>query len=569
MKPVFPPEVTRPMEDALQQARNAAFEQQRQQALRAQQEAIARGRPMPQTSMGYQQTSTPPQANGQFRPPQHQQHPIQSVQPPSTPIGQFPQVCDLQEIARIVADVQRKTQPQYPQPTHYPQPQPIPAIAQRSYQQPRSYQTPAPPVDLPSLNRDIEDLVRATQGESAIRPFDSAIRGRLDALIALQVLLKSQYHPPDQLQQVRNQVNALQAASRSSAPVSTPPILTSSTPAISQPPSYHQPANLPVSSIQQQPIHTPTPQPQDLQALLSSRNLADIIANAQRTSSTPPIHQMSIAPPPSSTPATDPTKGQPMDLMASLRQAGIVNGASAPSSQPTSYGTPPLSGATQTRQGPINDVELTSASLKIPRPHLLSLLYESQPNQCTTCGRRFLATEEGREKKRKHYDWHFKTKVRMNDAAKRAQNRSWYVDELDWIRSRDDPEGNNLLDAAGAASGTPTSKAAGVAGAPTTAKDDPTQRFVPVPSDSALANQPCPICQEKFTASYNDEVSDWVWMDAVQIGSRIYHASCHSEMKKNASRDVTPLRMGTPDSVLGKRKAVEGISPVGAKLIKA
>lgn len=258
-----------------------------------------------------------------------------------------------------------------------------------------------------------------------------------------------------------------------------------------------------------------------------------------------------------------------MDLMASLRQAGIVNGASAPSSQPTPYGTPPLSGATQTRQGPINDVELTSASLKIPRPHLLSLLYETQPNQCTTCGRRFLATEEGREKKRKHYDWHFKTKVRMNDAAKRAQNRSWYVDELDWIRSRDDPEGNNLLDAAGAASGTPTSKAAGVAGAPTTAQADPTQRFVPVPSDSALANQPCPICQEKFMASYNDEVSDWVWMDAVQIGSRIYHASCHSEMKKNASRDVTPLRMGTPDSVLGKRKAVEGISPVGAKLIKA
>ena len=53
---------------------------------------------------------------------------------------------------------------------------------------------------------------------------------------------------------------------------------------------------------------------------------------------------------------------------------------------------------------------------------------------------------------------------------------------------------------------------------------------------------------------WNDEAQDFVWMDAMRIGNRIYHASCHSEVKKEGG--TTPMRTGTPDSVLGKRKAV-------------
>lgn len=53
---------------------------------------------------------------------------------------------------------------------------------------------------------------------------------------------------------------------------------------------------------------------------------------------------------------------------------------------------------------------------------------------------------------------------------------------------------------------------------------------------------------------WNDEVQDFVWMDAMKIGTRIYHASCHSEVKKEGG--TTPVRTSTPDSVLGKRKAV-------------
>lgn len=41
-----------------------------------------------------------------------------------------------------------------------------------------------------------------------------------------------------------------------------------------------------------------------------------------------------------------------------------------------------------------------------------------------------MANEEGRKKKAKHLDWHFRVNQRMVDAAKRGQNRSWYVDEM-------------------------------------------------------------------------------------------------------------------------------------------
>jgi pre-mRNA cleavage complex 2 protein Pcf11 len=61
---------------------------------------------------------------------------------------------------------------------------------------------------------------------------------------------------------------------------------------------------------------------------------------------------------------------------------------------------------------------------------LIATLYENWPSQCSTCGRRFLATDEGKKKKATHLDWHFKVNQRMADAVKRGQNRSWYVDEI-------------------------------------------------------------------------------------------------------------------------------------------
>lgn len=83
------------------------------------------------------------------------------------------------------------------------------------------------------------------------------------------------------------------------------------------------------------------------------------------------------------------------------------------------------------------------------------------------------------------------------------------------------------------------------------AQKDPKNKFILVPSDHALANTPCPICQEPFEKSYDDSISDWVWKDAIKIGSRVYHASEYAELKSDGGH--TPNRTSTPDSVLGKR----------------
>lgn len=149
----------------------------------------------------------------------------------------------------------------------------------------------------------------------------------------------------------------------------------------------------------------------------------------------------------------------------------------------------------------------------------------------------------------------------------------------EWIKSRDNNEGVE-----GAGIGIESVKALAAA---TAAKNDPKNKYIPVPNEPALTNAPCPICQEKFETSWNDEAQDFVWMDAIRVGARVYHASCHAEVKKDGGntpiyqpaeakkeggntpvyrhaptevkREVTPMRrLSTPDSVLGKRKAEVG-----------
>ena len=154
--------------------------------------------------------------------------------------------------------------------------------------------------------------------------------------------------------------------------------------------------------------------------------------------------------------------------------------------------------------------------------------------------------------------------MKREDAAKRVQNRSWYVSELvgfsldgrgtaltamqEWIKWQETAEDGDDGMSNGAKA--PQLLAADAAAA---AQNDPKNQYILVPDDHTLANLPCPICHEPFEKSYDDAISDWVWKDAVKVGPRVYHASEYADMKKDGGN--TPLRTATPDSVLGKRKA--------------
>ncbi|KAJ5576308.1 hypothetical protein N7535_003234 [Penicillium sp. DV-2018c] len=416
---------------------------------------------------------------------------------------------------------------------------------------------PTQDIDIGSLNRDVDVLIVSAKKDFANSPFNPTSQQRLKALVDLQAILQTQQLAPAQLKLVRDQVSAL-AASR---PPSAPPLAGPSSPAVSTPP----------------PIQPATPVSQPLQQLLNSGTLAGLIkATASRQQPTPPPN-IPAALPPMLQIAQQTNTPQPAvqenPLIAALRARGLLSSGPTPSSLTPSTPTP-VSGGTAlpfilsngmqvTPPAPSqiptpssgSGVPMKSAAMKIPRFALLVSLYDSRPNRCGTCGRRFLATDEGKEMKARHLDWHFKTNQRMSESTRRAQNRSWYVDERDWIKSREAGDEN------GAADTQPTAE--GAAGVDGNTKQEPPKPWIRAPNDATLRNTPCPICQEKFESTWSEDVQDWIWQDATKVGSRIYHASCYAEVTKGPA-PTNQTRTGTPDSVLGKRKA-EGTESPGQK----
>jgi pre-mRNA cleavage complex 2 protein Pcf11 len=80
-----------------------------------------------------------------------------------------------------------------------------------------------------------------------------------------------------------------------------------------------------------------------------------------------------------------------------------------------------------------------------------------------------------------------------------------------------------------------------------------------VPDPSSGTNTECPICRDRFENKWLHTVQDWVWMDVILVKGRAYHASCHAMLATDRARGATPsagaATRGTPEPVLGKRKA--------------
>lgn len=54
--------------------------------------------------------------------------------------------------------------------------------------------------------------------------------------------------------------------------------------------------------------------------------------------------------------------------------------------------------------------------------------------------------------------------------------------------------------------------------------------------------------------TWQDDLQEFVWLDAKEIGGRVYHASCHAEAFKDSLASQAKRGI-TPEPVLGKRKA--------------
>ncbi|KAI0601863.1 hypothetical protein F4775DRAFT_357001 [Biscogniauxia sp. FL1348] len=566
-RPVFPPDVVRPIENALIKARTSALQAQ-QEHMRGQQQLLGRGRPMA-PGVPFRESPTPPNAR-----PSSQMHGY-PTQPPmqgsnGAPYGQPTQ-----------PPTNYQSQPPR---THVPTtstPQPPAAVS--AFQPPRmgGYGMPQAGISIDSLNDDIQRLIAASKAQVAQSPHDPNIQTRLKALMDLQTILQTQNLPQDQLVLVKNQIADLAVTIR--APPAQPP-----TPVpIPQPVAVAPP---------------PPPAPKvSIDSLFGSGALAALLARSSATPKAP-----TPQPPPATVPIRSPAPqraepqkvaapppSDPLALMNMLRQAGMLPAVtSAPGATPVPSATTPtvplpfpfslpVLGATGNRparptgmEALTSDIALKASSLKQFRPQLLPFLFESLGPQCTQCGRRFTTDEEGKKKKTAHMDWHFRVNQRITEAEKRGQHRSWLVDEMDWINTRETIDKDHVLppsgsEAGGAAGnsglGGPISGAAGNSKAPKL-------QYIPVPDDPVLANSVCPICQERFETRWLDDAQEFVWPDATKVGERIFHASCHREATKDGGSSTpryappAAAARSTPEPVLGKRKAEDELASLKGKM---
>ncbi|KAF2145890.1 uncharacterized protein K452DRAFT_294529 [Aplosporella prunicola CBS 121167] len=503
-RPVFPVDVTRAIDNVLLKFKTVAMQQQHQTRSPAPLPG-ADARPAP-SPFGF-----PPGTAARQSPAQNGM----PFAPPQMPALQSPAPSLVLPYALPAQAVRQSPAPAAGLPFMPPAAQPVPSAEK--------------------ILADVERLIQAAKMDFATNIRDPEKQKRLQTFLDLQTVLKSQQLSPKQLEAVE-----MQLANLGGTTPPQPSVSAVSAPAPMTAPMA-PPFTIPTPTPQFPSMATPVPQsatpvPISAAAPAAPPSLADMLRGFNR-GTTPvqaPLPAPSAAPiiPPVA-PAAAPPSG--LSLVDLLRAQGLLGGSAAPTPTPAMphSAVPPSSSA--------NDVELTKDSIKRPRPALLNLLYDARPNQCSTCGRRFPSTDEGKVMKRRHLDWHFK--VRDPNIVKQAIHRSWYIGEKEWIEYREQDE----------AKPPPETNGASTAAAKTSQVS-----FVRVPLDPELVNAPCPICQEKFTPSRLDD--EFVWMDALQVGPKIYHASCYEEVYGKAR--------GTPVSVLGKRSADEGYgTPTTKKMV--
>lgn len=322
-RPVFPIEVTRPIESALIKARTSALQAQQEYA--RSQPQIMRQRPG-LAQQQYRQTPTPPNVTRPsqyalpgYAAPQDRGTPQPQEQLYGTPPYVQPQQQYGSQLVRPGSNLDPRQIEQVNGQTYIEQQYTRPTSATPSWQQQQQQQPPvqaygAPDASLETLKSDIARLISVSKNDFGQNMLDKSLQTRLKALLDLQTILQTQRLPPDQLAAVRAQVDQLSITS-------TP-----------QP----QPAPTPV----QQPTQGPT-----LSSLFGQNGLAALLARSSATPQiqTPPSRynppaairspqpaytQPYVPPAAAAAPAAPPAAS---NLLEQLRAAGLLPATPTPS----------------------------------------------------------------------------------------------------------------------------------------------------------------------------------------------------------------------------------------------
>lgn len=355
---------------------------------------------------------------------------------------------------------------------------------------------------------------------------------RMEALTKLRGIVATTPLSPAELSQIAAQLDSLEGEMQGRTPqIHSPPHKHAGTAYRATPPLQHP-------QSMRSPPHNPS-------ASAIPPSLAGALANLSKLTGnlTPPSHQ-STPPPTTQQPVQPKPSGSAFDLVASLRQAGLlpanVGAAIVNAGQDADY--------CQLIKG--MDLRLTTIDLQreLPFGSLDAIASKELPLQCRQCANRYPSGPKGQASLDKHLDWHFRQNRRAKDSAVRGQSRAWFSKLDEWVRGGHD-------DTAPAKRGEDSAeRSAGTALTPAQEAElkAATKAFVVAPTDDPdAAMRPCPICKELFKSEWSEDEEEWLWKNCVKVDGTYYHGSCHYSAKTlsnavgrlvngDGSRDVTP-----------------------------
>ncbi|KAF8525345.1 hypothetical protein JB92DRAFT_2877529 [Gautieria morchelliformis] len=416
---------------------------------------------------------------------------------------------------------------------------------------------------------DLEVTLAQQQRSLQSNPYDPTATQHVEVLQQLRTVVQTTHVKQQELVAIDKQLRQMsQAATITVPPESSPHQLYSSSGLPSSKPAYAPPS---------QPLFPPS-----MPSQYASSSVDYPVQEAYPYSQPGPSQTpkpLPFLPPAQSTAGaftSDPV-GVPSaniaDLFNSLLKAGIVSTTGAPgsSSIPTSMeDTKVIDLGRQSAQEYERNImgisiTLTTSDLTKHRSGIVPFLYERMPIQCKQCAIRYPEGQVGKKQMEDHLDMHFRQNQKASQNVGRGHCRSWFVGAADWVNDvAVDAKGKRRAD------GSSAKEAAAAAAAEHEAKLR--ESYVVVPTGDEAKSIQCPICKEVLKSEFLEDDEDWVWMNAVRVQGRIYHATCHAETStanslasrlRHEAAAAERSRSGTPE-VAGVRSTPPGTIAVSS-----
>lgn len=229
-----------------------------------------------------------------------------------------------------------------------------------------------------------------------------------------------------------------------------------------------------------------------------------------------------------------------IDLIASLRKAGLLPSSAGASATPTPERTVAQDSAYCEMVSGLH-FKLTVTDLQQREPPLGSLdavVAHELPLQCRQCANRYPSGVQGQASLDKHLDWHFRQNRRAKDSVVRGQSRAWFSKLDEWVRGGHDDTAplRRTGDGGDGADGGDGGGGGGSGSALTPQQEaelkEASKSFVLAPTDDPeAAARPCPVCKELFKSEWSEDEEDFVWKNCVHVDAVYYHGSCFYSAK--------------------------------------